>query len=46
MVKYMRIKYRVERKEYRITNHQRAGVVGWKPGQGSGGKVRPGAKSF
>ena len=26
-------------------NHQRAGVIGWKPGQGSAVKVRPGAIS-
>lgn len=35
MVKYMGIKYRVERKEYRIASHQRVWVIGWKPRQGS-----------
>ena len=34
MVKYIRTEYRVERKEYRKGILQRAGVIGWKPGQG------------
>ena len=33
VVKYIGIKYRVERKEYREQNLQRAWVIGWKPGQ-------------
>ncbi len=28
VVKYLRIEYRVERKEYRMTNHERAGIPG------------------
>ena len=38
-------KYRVERKEYGKRNRQRAWVIGWKPGWGSGLKVRPGANA-
>jgi len=34
MVKYCGIGYRVERKEYLFSNQQRAGAIGWKPGQG------------
>ena len=46
MVKYLRIPYRVERKEYRIANRQRVWVIGCKPGQGSGRESASGSELY
>ena len=44
MVKYLRIEYRGERKEYRISNHREFGSAAESPDGIGFGKVRPGAK--
>ena len=45
MVEYLRIKYRVERKEYRIANHREFGSPAESLNGIGCGKVRPGAKN-
>ena len=45
MVKYTRIQYRDERKEYRVLRFRESGPLAESPGNGRCGKVRPGAKS-
>ena len=46
MVKYLRIGYRVERKEYRFRSIRELGPSAGSPGRGGDGKVRPGANFF
>ena len=46
MVKYLGIKYRDERKEYRCRNHREFGSLAESPNGERCGKVRPGAKLY
>ena len=46
VIKYPGIKYRVERKEYRRSNHREFGSSAESPDGVRHGKVRPGAKSM
>lgn len=46
MVKYLRIAYRVERKEYCVRTIREPGSLAGSPGRGVGRKVRPGANFF
>ena len=46
MVKYWRIGYRCERKEYPIRTIREPGPLAESPGRGKWGKVRPGANNL
>ena len=46
VVKYSQWNIALNGKSTAKANLQRAGVIGWKPGQGRRGKVRPGANEM
>ena len=46
VVKYFQWNIALNGKSTAKSNLQRAGAIGWKPGQGRSGKVRPGAKEM